>query len=218
MKKFLTLLAASLIVGCSTTQTREQMVYSPVESEDFGVYVRLFQKEAETRNLDLHIATLDRSLRIYKVDKFEQDFEDAGVIGLCVKTAGQLSIYVSRRHWNSYDSQQREMLIFHELGHCALNLEHDQSLDSEGVPNDLMYPVNFDSLYYYKYRKFYLDHMFSKITKRDEEGGAEQEDRISTCKWGLIYSDGKVKRDTLRKNQRHTPAFKTRKFQERSKT
>jgi hypothetical protein len=148
------------------------MVYNPIETEEFGVYVRLFQKEAQSRDVDLTMPTLDRTLRVYQVDRFQQDFEDNGVIGLCVKTSGALSIYVSKRHWDSYDSQQREMLVFHELGHCVLNLDHDRSMDFEGVPNDLMYPVNFDSLYYYKYRKFYLDHLFKKVAKNKADGSS----------------------------------------------
>lgn len=184
------------------------MVYNPRESQDFGVYIRLFQKEAEARNVTLTPLTLDRSLRIYKVDKFNREMQDEGVIGLCVKTASEISIYINTPKWNSYDSQQREMLVFHELGHCILNLEHDRSLDSDGVPNDLMYPVNFDSLYYNKYRKFYLDHLFKKIANNPADTPVPEE-TVSTCRWGLTYQNGKVTSDPIPgKAKRRNPTRK----------
>lgn len=186
------------------------MVSNPKESQEFGVYVRLFQKEGETRNVELTMPTLDRSLRIYGVDKFSQSLEDDGVIGLCVKTAGEITIYLSKPHWDSYDSQQREMLIFHELGHCVLNLEHDRSLDSDGVPNDLMYPVNFDSLYYFRYRKFYLDHLFKKVSKENKDDTPTSEETVSTCRWGLSYQNGKVVRVPITgKTKRHRTTHRT---------
>lgn len=213
MKRFLIFLSALLITGCVSAPVQEEMVTNAYESEEFGVYVRLFQKEAETRKLELSLPTLDRSLRIYKVDNFSKDLEKQYVIGLCVKTAGEITIYISKTAWNEYDSQQREMLLFHELGHCVLNLEHDKSLDSAGVPNDIMYPINFDSIYYFKYRKFYLDRMFKKVLDNMKDGGGMQAaETISTCRWGLKFHKGKIIRASTGKDQRSPPTRKAGKI------
>lgn len=34
--------------------------------------------------------------------------------------------------WNQYSEMERTFLIFHELGHCYLGRDHDDSKDSEG--------------------------------------------------------------------------------------
>lgn len=202
-----------LAVGCSTAPKEEPIISNPVEAEEFGVYIRLFQREAEVRGLDLYMPKLDRSLRVYKVDKFNQELQDDSVIGLCVKNSGRVNIYIDKTAWNTSDSLQREMLLFHELGHCALDLDHDRSLDSSGVPNDIMYPVSFDSLYYYKYRKFYLDRMFKKAGDRIKNGSSDtKEETISACRWGLEYSNGKLTHAFPRKSKRSYKPGEASKF------
>jgi len=203
--RFLLPLLATLIVGCASTPAyQDAYATNPSESEEFGVYVRLFQLEAEKRGVQLSMPNLDRSLRIYKVDNFNEELQKKYVIGLCIKTATEVDIYIDRDSWNSYDSQQRELLLFHELGHCVLDLEHDKSTDSEGLPDDIMFPVNFDSYEYYKYRTFFLDRMFKKVSKK-KDNPAPVGETVYTCRWGLKYRKGKVYRDKSGKDQRYSP-------------
>ena len=211
MKKIFLSALLFLLIGCATEPKPAPTVAADPgvlalninESEDFGVYVRLFQLEMSNRGMDLSMPNLDRSLRIYIVEKFNKELQDDSVIGLCAKTSGRLSIYIDKNTWDKYDSLQREMLIFHELGHCALNLGHDKSLDTNGIPNDIMYPVSFDALYYYKYRKFYLDRLFERAKEQQKEGKVNaNSETISSCHWGLELKNGKLTHVLPRKSKR----------------
>lgn len=49
-------------------------------------------------------------------------------------------VIVSRAHWNTLPKVKREILIFHELGHCVLGREHVETRDALGAPISIMYP------------------------------------------------------------------------------
>src|SRR5579884_1508973 len=49
-------------------------------------------------------------------------------IGMCDSyDDGRRDIYIDRDEWNQMDYVGREQLMYHELGHCAMNLEHNNS-------------------------------------------------------------------------------------------
>lgn len=179
------------IVGCSTVE-KERSIVSASGSEEFGSYVRLFTNESESRGLSIDTT----GLRIYMVE-FGEALRNQGVIGLCSPEGDKQIIYVSQADWNSYDSLQREMLIFHEMGHCLLQEEHDQSTDAEGVPMDLMFPSNFPSSYYHLARQAYLNRMFGKVINRikAEQAAIEAGEKVSgpparriyKCQWKKQY-------------------------------
>lgn len=46
------------------------------------------------------------------------------------------TIYIRQSDWEHYtDERFRKIIIFHELGHCALNLEHENNTESLMFPN-----------------------------------------------------------------------------------
>ena len=178
MKKLLSLILGTALLSCSTPSLDENSRFS-YEAEGVGVYVRLFQNEAASRGLEIGT----QRLRIYVVDKFSEELRDEGTIGLCVYSGDKRTVFLDKRTLNTYSSYQREMLVFHELGHCLLLLGHDESTDEDGIPLSLMYPANFNSSYYVSSRKYYLDQMFEKVLKRLRGGSSEGRENYS-CKWG----------------------------------
>lgn len=54
--------------------------------------------------------------------------EEAGTLGECQFFSSilgeQRKIMVDRAAWDALGDEQREILMFHELGHCVLNREH----------------------------------------------------------------------------------------------
>ena len=44
-----------------------------------------------------------------------------------------------RSAWDKYSETEREVLVWHELGHCVLGLGHDARVDVDG-PVSIMYP------------------------------------------------------------------------------
>jgi hypothetical protein len=72
--------------------------------------------------------------------------EDA--VGLCYtrKLADQTlvaEVSLLRSAWDSYGPGLRKTLVFHELGHCVLGLEHDEAVGEAG-PESIMFPSVFD--------------------------------------------------------------------------
>lgn len=87
------------------------------------------------------------------IDNFEQRFSvtvrvpvvfkelDSSKAGVCyVWSDGYREININSEHWASFSEEQREQLLYHELGHCVFDLNHDDSrLDyRQSCPNSIM--------------------------------------------------------------------------------
>lgn len=47
-------------------------------------------------------------------------------------------IIVKQDSWDKLEETQKLILIYHELGHCVLNLTHNDKHDSDGCPQSIM--------------------------------------------------------------------------------
>jgi hypothetical protein len=84
-------------------------------------WIEMFYQRAEAKSLQLIY-----SIRV--VLKPDEKFTKYGdSIGLCLKGQGYVKVYLKESFFNSAKVCHQAMLIFHELGHCALNLEHTDS-------------------------------------------------------------------------------------------
>lgn len=72
-------------------------------------------------------------------------------VGRClVWTNGERTIEVDPDFWQNSSDSSRENLIFHEAGHCVLNLDHDSEMIQRNtliIPRSLMYPYVLDGFY-----------------------------------------------------------------------
>lgn len=76
-----------------------------------------FYRFIEKFNKDFNVKSLTPIIYSSDVDKFA---------GACfVWNSGYKEIQISKILWNDYSITQREILIYHELGHCEFNLDHD---------------------------------------------------------------------------------------------
>lgn len=49
--------------------------------------------------------------------------------GVCLKYSnGYREIQINSTHWKNYSLEQKEQLVYHELGHCVLNRGHNDKL------------------------------------------------------------------------------------------
>lgn len=70
-------------------------------------------------------------------------------------------VVIRRTVYDSYTYYEREQLVFHELAHCLLKLEHNTTLDGNGQPNSIMWPTYINTAYYEAHRANYLRQLFN---------------------------------------------------------
>jgi len=151
----ITVIIASL-VSCSTDyivspnqfdeSTSEQTKQYPQVDQRLWSYFEDFEKEASSRNQNIDLVALGITGEI-------ENISDEGVAGTC-----QYGLHRS-------SDMLREMIIFHELGHCALGRGHTESANSNGVCLSVMNSGTTDCsvLYNSNNKEYYLDELFSVL-------------------------------------------------------
>ncbi len=170
--RFLLALLIMFTVGCTTASKQEAPPIKSVNmDQEAGVYLRFFRQAAIMRGLSLNYETL----RVYKVDRFPWSDINDYTIGVCLRKAEKHVILIKEEYWDRADSVSREMLMFHELGHCILDLPHNLATRPNGDPVSLMYPTIFESSTYYDNHEPYLDELFRSALIRLQLGDLADE-------------------------------------------
>jgi hypothetical protein len=90
--------------------------------------------------------------------------------GACYQNPTTKTIKINRAVWELYETNLngRENIIFHELGHCLLNREHDNSTLSNGEFKTMMIGTTGGTASFLNYRgirrKYYIDELFDLNT------------------------------------------------------
>jgi len=85
-----------------------------------------------------------RDVPCYTVDtvgflsKLPPELEDKDVVGFC---KFPIEVRFMKRFWDNASANQRLALVYHELGHCALRLEHDDTMPD--IMNSYLLPEYF---------------------------------------------------------------------------
>ena len=134
------------MIGCGTEESlRDFHETNPV----FDGYVQTFSEHYEREITD---------------DDVVIDFGDTdGFAGQCDYDKRQITI--NEDYWNAISDYKKEILIYHELGHCVLDLRgHDnEQIEVEGctIPKSIMN----ESLLMNSYeenREYYLEELFNR--------------------------------------------------------
>lgn len=85
-----------------------------------------------------------------------------GTAGVCNVFFGpNRRVYLTKKYWQYYTDQNKQQLVFHELGHCILNRDHDTTRMKgyySQYPNSYMAPVMFD--YPTELEEHYIQELF----------------------------------------------------------
>ncbi len=92
-------------------------------------------------------------------------------VGLCELTPSGPTVTISSYAAQNYGPESLEALIYHELGHCLLTLDHNAAVNSDGTPVSIMYPTGVDGLTYMNNRTAYLNELFSEQEGTAFQGG-----------------------------------------------
>jgi hypothetical protein len=119
----------------------------------------------------------------YIIDKFEKDFNvevnipinfshlNDDTLGFCNLGLKSNSILISYGYWGSLSENQKEELIYHELGHCVFKLDHDnRRFIFNMCPSSIMNFEIFDEyeskICYTLFRNYYITDLYSKILNK----------------------------------------------------
>jgi len=75
-------------------------------------------------------------------------------------------VEINRGAWKTSDDATREVMIFHELGHCVLGRPHIDtsiSLESLNAPKSIMATHGVPGQIYSKYQSYYVQELFSTV-------------------------------------------------------
>lgn len=87
-------------------------------------------------------------------------------VGWCVVNGdGTRYVQISSYWFPTLSEGGKEQTVFHELGHCELNRQHVNTLDSNNYPVSIMYYMEFgDNSYYTAHRDTYVSELFANAT------------------------------------------------------
>lgn len=116
--------------------------------EDFEMYLSKFYRDA--RYLGIYPPQAETT--IIKFAKLDQQESTAHIHGVAMgmNDDNRIEIYINPSAWANFNKPMRYVVMYHELAHDILNLEHQQS-DDQNTEKLLMYPDLAD------YRSFTMD-------------------------------------------------------------
>ena len=131
-------------------------------------YLDQFQSEGEARGLSIDASHLTMS---FSESMPSTDIQGASVLAYCQRSNKGPSVVVKGSSFDSMSVSDREQVLFHELGHCLLGLEHNDATESAydysggpvyatGVPSSIMNKLHFGASYYNGNRREYLNRLF----------------------------------------------------------
>lgn len=145
----------ALAAGCSTYRDEDLITYEvPAEVQP---YVNSFMDEYEARGGDAMHLTPNLIVR------WSDTMPDTGVIGYCQLSKVDMylpEVVLLRSYWLTSSEVTREILIYHELGHCLLNYDH-----IETDIYDVMFPSIINQYYYIENRHAILDKFFDPSSR-----------------------------------------------------
>jgi hypothetical protein len=122
------LMAIAMLAGsCNKDEAIQYFVEAPLQP-----YFDRFAAEAALRNVVIDFETLKISgtLGLIVIPQ---------VVGQCVHNDKEPDkVIIDKNYWDGSDDLKREFLVFHELGHCALNRPHLDDADSHGNCKSIM--------------------------------------------------------------------------------
>lgn len=162
---FLSFLIFPIFLSCSET-TQEGFI-----DPEFQSYIDKFVAEAALRGDTIDI--IQSGLSVI----FEDDGTTTDYAGVCRNRFGSSSneIGIEKGFWEDSNESTREWLIFHELGHCVLGRDHDNSKYDNGMWKSLMRGGELTGIdtrqplcYIWDRQAFYLDELFDENVEAPE--------------------------------------------------
>ncbi|PIK15164.1 hypothetical protein [Halobacteriovorax sp. JY17] len=158
------LLLLAFFTSCGAQKNKKHTQYLEgtkqyaVSANAFSSYITAFEKEAAKNLSEPNFKVGDIPINFGDTTKDEFD-------GVCnTYSDGTKEILIKKSWWESTDKTQREIMIFHELGHCRLGRDHDEEIvttsSNKTYKTSVMNPVIPHSDIYLEKRSAYLTELY----------------------------------------------------------
>lgn len=154
---------------------------------DFEPHVQKFIEEAALRGMEIDFSDTGLSIQF-------REARDTASSGVCF--IGQHRIEIERGDWNQLSMNNKEGLIFHELGHCELGRPHINALLPNGewksrmrgapfTPGEPSPVINYSG----RRRDYYVDELFDPSTPEPDWVSISQDyNFVSDDQRDVLYS------------------------------
>ena len=118
-------------------------------------YFDSFESAAKVRGIEVDLSSEG-------ISAFLLSINEGSVIGKCSSKGDNKTITIDSDFWRSASHFERELVVFHELGHCYLQRNHLDTANGDGTCKSMMHSgltdcrSNYNSLT----RTRYLDELF----------------------------------------------------------
>lgn len=120
-----------LIFSCEKDSFIENKSYSNIDPE-LWMYFQRFEQAAAERLVDIDLLDSDIHAKIEHISSVSS-------IGTCYhNTNTPRVINIDKAFWSRASQLRKEMIVFHELGHCYLNLGHRNEVLDNGRCKSIM--------------------------------------------------------------------------------
>lgn len=167
MKFQLSLLSIILILQACYPEIEEN-IDAPQSTPNSNEYIEVdsrlwdyfssFEEEAASRGININLRDLE-------ITGVIENISEDGIAGTCQYGRHIHHVTIDLGYWNRSSFLGREMVVFHELGHCALDLGHQEMEDINGNCLSIMNSGTSGCrvLYSQANREYYLDELFDLI-------------------------------------------------------
>jgi len=146
------------LFSCQEDIEQVELRFPNVDPELWSFYTA-FENEARARGLEYDLAALQISGEI-------QEIPAENVAGSC-RFGNHIhnEVTIDQSFWNRSSTLLKEFVVFHELGHCVLLRDHDESTDARGRCLSIMRSglTECRDSYTLQSRDYYLDELFFQL-------------------------------------------------------
>lgn len=131
-KILLTLFTLTTVFACSPEPVEIPATNSSLVPIQATEQFSAFDTAAKARGLNISIAPSDYSI-------FVDTASDEDIVGLCSHNPDKPNqIVIGQKMWEQADDLEKEFIFFHQLGHCQLELQHNDEKNADGVCVSIM--------------------------------------------------------------------------------
>lgn len=141
-----------LSCGDDTIQNTSDAYANTNIHPEFVRFVDSFLSEAKRRDIEVDISSRELEIQFGAVEN------TGDVLGSCNRDNHH--IIVSEVDWNNLSENHREVLIFHELGHCMFDRDHKSDKLRNGEVASIMFP-SIQGKFFGARRTYYMNEFFN---------------------------------------------------------